>query len=106
MANFDFLRDFVEEVLKQNGFVNLSEETKKEFMPRFVAQAEVRLGAALLPLLSEPAAREMAKMIDSQENNPEKWREFWQKNVKDFSGVAEKTLKDFAAEVQATVKTI
>lgn len=106
MANFDFLRDYIEEVLRQNGFGNLSEETKKEFMPRFVAQAELRLGAALLPLLSESAAKEMAKMIEAQENSPEKWSQFWQKNVEDFNGVVEKTLKDFAEEMKQATSNI
>lgn len=103
---FDFLRDYVEEILHQGGFNNLNEETKKEFLPRFVAQAELRLGAALLPLLSEAAAKEMAGMIEKQAVNPDQWLSFWQKNIKDFNNVVEKTLRDFAVEVQAAVNSL
>jgi len=106
MANFDFLREYVEEVLRQNGFGNLSEETKKDFLPRFVAQAELRLGSALLPLLSEPAAKEMANMVEKRENNQEKWSQFWKKNVNDFDKVVEKTLKDYAEEIKQMTSSI
>lgn len=105
-ANFDFLQNYVEETLRQSGFGNLSEEMKKEFMPRFVAQAELRLGAALLPLLSESSAKEMSKMIDARENNPEEWLKFWQRNIKDFDNVAQKVLKDFAEEIKQMANDI
>lgn len=105
-VNFDFLHDYVEEILRQSGFSNLSEETKKEFMPRFVAQAELRLGAALLPLLSEPATKEMAGMIDKQSANSDQWLGFWQKNIKDFDKVVENTLKNFAEEMKQMASDI
>jgi len=96
----------VEEALRQSGFGNLSEETKKEFMPRFVAQAELRLGAALLPLLSESSAKEMSDMIDKQTANPDQWLVFWQKNVKDFDNVVRKILKDYADEMKKMANDI
>lgn len=96
---FDFLHEYIEEALRQAGYGNLDEKTKQEFFPRFVAQAEVRLGSAIMPLINEDAAKELESKIKNNAD-PEEWLKFWQKNVPNFQDVVAKTLKDFVEEIK------
>ena len=50
--DFSFLEEYVLQIIKQYGYDSLSEDSKKELFPQFMAQAETRLGAKLLPLLA------------------------------------------------------
>jgi hypothetical protein len=49
MAQFDFLTEYVLELLKQNGLGNLSDEQKNAYVPQVLAPVEQRLGLELLP---------------------------------------------------------
>jgi predicted methyltransferase len=92
------LEELVVSVLNENGFGKLDEDAKKTYLPQFIAQAEQRLGAAMLPLLGEQSANEFVKLT-KKETSSDEWYGFWKKNVPNFDLVVKKTLKDFASEV-------
>lgn len=47
-------------MLNKYGFNKMSEVEQKEFFPQFMAEAERRIGVALLPHLSEEDAKKLA----------------------------------------------
>lgn len=97
---FDFLHDYIMQTLSACGYENLSENLKSEYVPQFIAHAETRIGAALLPSLTEAGAKEMAGLLKSEKVTPEDWANFWQKNVPNYPEIVKKTLADFAEEMK------
>ncbi len=96
---FSFLESFLKDLLDQHGFSKLSEEDQESYLPQFVAEAEKRLGVALLPYLkTETAAAEFEALLQ-KDASAEEWSAFWQRQVPDFQQVATDALADFAKEV-------
>ena len=97
---FNFLYDYITNILSTCGYDNLSEDSKKEYLPQFVAHAESRIGAALLPKLNESAAKKMVKMIEEEKSTPEEWQDFWKESVPDYEDILKSTLNEFAEELK------
>ena len=97
---FDFLHDYIMQALSACGYDNLSEDLKKEYVPQFVAHAETRIGAALLPHLTESGAKEMADMLKNEKTTPEDWAKFWLRNIPGYQNIVQQTLADFAVELK------
>lgn len=93
------LEELVLNILNENGFDKLDEEAKKTYFPQFMAQAEQRMGAALLPLLNEESANLFVELTKKQVK-PEEWLKFWHDNVENFDDVVKKTLGEYALEVK------
>lgn len=102
---FDFLESFIHKVLDEAGFENLSEETRSQFVPMFVAEAERRLGMTLLPLLSENQAKQLVELAD-QNGSAEELAAFWQTSIPDFEQLVQQTLSAFAQEFKKTLAGI
>lgn len=102
---FDFLESFIHGVLDEAGFESLSEETRSQFVPMFVAEAERRLGMALLPLLSESQAKQLVELAD-ENGSAEELAAFWQTSVPDFQQIVQQTLSVFAQEFKKTLAGI
>ncbi|MBI5728875.1 MAG: hypothetical protein HY983_01335 [Candidatus Magasanikbacteria bacterium] len=102
--SFSFLEKFVLEALQSHGFDKLSPADQVSFFPQFMAEAEERLGIALLPrLTSESAAKELDVLLQ-KESAPEEWSIFWKKHVPDFTAVVKDTLQKFASELSVAFK--
>lgn len=102
--SFSFLEKFVLEALNNHGFDKLSPADQASFLPQFMAEAEERLGVALLPkLTSESAAKELNALL-RREAAPEEWLAFWKKHVPDFTVIVKDTLKSFASELSVAFK--
>lgn len=102
MAQQNPMEELIVSILNANGFDELDEDAKKMYLPQFVAQAEQRIGAALLPLLNKESAEQFAQLT-KQETTPEQWLAFWEKNVSNFSEVVKNTMDEFAAEVKESL---
>lgn len=102
---FDFFHDFISQLLAQNGY-NLNDNLQKEFAPQFIAHAEVRIGAALLPLLKPEAADKMQKLLDNKNTVAQDWADFWKENVPNYEEVVKKALQDFAVEVNRALVNV
>ena len=103
---FDFLRVFIEQLLDENGFEEVSEETRAQYVPLFIAEGEKRLGFALTPMLSDAALTELAALAEKGEATPEALQNFWRKNVPNFEREVQKVLTAFGQEVKNTLATI
>jgi hypothetical protein len=103
---FDFLNDFIEDMFAGVGMSNLSEETKNQFIPQFTAEAQRRIGLAVLPALSEQAAEQLALLIKSDDITPDGLRAFWETEVPEFQGVVEGTLREFATEFKENIAAL
>ncbi len=101
-SQFDFLESFIHKVLDDAGFENMTEATRAQFVPMFVAEAERRLGMALLPLLSDAQAKELAELANKNTSS-ENLANFWQHNVPNFEQVVGQTLNQFAQEFKKTL---
>ncbi len=100
MAQENPLETLILEVLNANGFDKLDADAKKTYLPQFLAHAEQRIGAALLPLLNEESANEFV-VLTKKQAKPEEWLNFWHKNVANFDEVVKQTLTDFVVEVKS-----
>ena len=87
------------DVLKEKGFSNLSEANQREFLPQFVAEAQVRIGLAVMPLLDKSATDEMSKMMREQHTAAEWWN-FWSANVPNFKDVLRDAIVGFVADMR------
>jgi len=96
----NFIHEYVVKALNENGFDKLAPEAQKEYLPQFVAQAEQRIGAVLLPMLNEEAANAFAELSQKNNATADDWWEFWNANVPDFAGVVKKTLDEFTQEIK------
>ncbi|MBT3539430.1 hypothetical protein HOF40_01605 [Candidatus Parcubacteria bacterium] len=105
-VKFDFLRSFIEKTLEGAGLESLTEETKDQYLPQFVAEAERRVGLALIPELDPSAAGELKKVFELPEPDPEAIRNFWKTHVSNFDEIVKKTLEDFAVELKQTLSQI
>ncbi|MBU0545952.1 hypothetical protein KKA13_01725 [Patescibacteria group bacterium] len=100
MPEQNFLEEYVLKILQENGFENLSDENRKLMLPQFVAQAEKRIGAALLPLLDEEKAKKFTELAQDEKTTPEIWWNFWNENIPNFTEVVKKELDSYAEEVK------
>lgn len=99
MSQQNPLEELILSILNENGFDKLDDEAKKTYLPQFMAQAEQRIGAALLPLLNEESANRFVELTKKQAK-PADWLTFWHDNIPNFDEVVKKTLTDFALEVK------
>ncbi|MFA7245525.1 MAG: DUF5663 domain-containing protein [Candidatus Magasanikbacteria bacterium] len=106
IAQFDFLKVFIEKTLDEAGFENLSEETRAAYVPQFIAEAERRLGLALIPKLDESAVKELESLLKRENFSPEDLQQFWLNNVTNFQATVEQTLLDFKGELKDIVSTL
>lgn len=95
---FDFLDGFVEQILRESGFESMTEETRAMFVPQFVAEAEQRLGSALIPMLSADANKKLDELLSSSLDQ-ESVRNFWISNIENFDDVVAKILEEFRVDV-------
>jgi len=100
----NLLQVFIEEVLKQNGFGDLSEAARQELLPQYVVEAERRLGLALMPYLDEVAAKELTELAAQADTSPQKLWNFWQSHVPNFDQVIKTELNKFAEEMKLALK--
>ncbi len=105
-VKFDFLRSFIEGAIEDAGIESLSEETKDQYVPQFVAEAERRIGLALIPKLEESSADELKGLFEVENPDQETVQNFWKTHVPDFDQVVKKTLEDFAVELKQTLSQI
>lgn len=105
-STFDFTHAFIHQLLDGAGFENLSEEMRAQYVPQFAAEAERRLGIAMLPLLNEQQAKDFAAMVQNEATTPQQIEEFWKGAVPNFEAVVKQTLEDFANEIRDAVATL
>lgn len=99
-TQFDFLEQFIETTLDEAGFNTLTEETRAQYVPQFVAEAERRIGLALIPKLTETSAKELDELLKNDEMTAEEMRKFWVKSIPNFETTVQETLKNFAVELK------
>jgi len=105
-TQFDFLYTKVQQILDANGFEDLSEELRDQYLPQLVGEAERRLGAAVLPKLDEAGATKLVELIKDENTTAEMMQEFFDTHVEGYKELVEKTLQDFAEEVKEIVSTL
>ena len=97
---FDFLTAYVEKILADVGFIGISNENKKIFLPQFAAQVQARIGASVMPLLDEEAGEELVQMMEKEVVSENEWLSFWQRYVPNFQEVVDGVLQKFAEEMK------
>lgn len=103
--SFDFLSTFIEQLFDSEGFASLDEITRQQYIPQFVAEAERRLGLALMPLINDASVEELAKLVEGSPTGAE-LNDFWKRSVPEFDDVVKVTLNNFAKEMKDTLGTI
>ncbi len=102
-TQFDFLQAFIEKTLDEAGMESLTEETRGQYVPQFMAEAERRIGIALTPLLNEQAADELAELLRSGNATPEAMQKFWTTHVPNVQTEIQRVLQEFGQELKETL---
>lgn len=95
-----FLDQYLMQVLNQHGFAKLKPDDQKAFFPQFLAEADKRLGIAMMPHITEKMAEEISNLMQ-KETTPDQWYEFWSANVQNFDALVKKTMESYASEITA-----
>lgn len=99
MEHFHFLRQYIEKLIDDSGaFDSLTEETRAEYIPQFMAEAERRIGLSILPHLDEAHAAQFAALVKDEATTDEQLQAFWKSAVPNLDEVVSKTLQAFADE--------
>lgn len=98
-SQFDFLEVYIEKILNENGFLEMDQGLRNEYVPQFVAHAHRWLGEALMPLLSEEDVVELSTLMKGNNMNAETIRAFWLSHVPDFDTKVEQVLKEYGKTV-------
>jgi hypothetical protein len=100
---FSFLETAIHRMMDEAGFTEMSEETRNQFLPQFVAEAERRIGLAYTAVLDEAGAEAFADLFSGAEVNPEAVQAFLATHVPQYQELANETLNAFAIEFKAAV---
>lgn len=103
IAQYDGIRQFVETLMDENGFAGLSEETRGQYLPQFMAEAERRIGLAVLPFLDAAGAEEFKNLVENEKATSEQLFSFWQGKVPNLDTVVKTALQQFATEFRQSV---
>lgn len=104
MPQFDFLTEYVLELLKANGFANLTDQQRNVYVPALLAQVQERLGAEFLPKLSVENQNKFAALVEAESVNTDEWKKFWYEAVPNFEEQLKVVLAGFAEEVKQILK--
>ncbi len=96
---FDFLEVYIEKILNENGFLEMSQDLRDAYIPQFVAHAHRWLGEAFMPLLSPEQTQELVDLVGGNRMNAENIRAFWMTHVPDFDTKVEQVLKEYGKTV-------
>jgi hypothetical protein len=105
-TQFDFLKMYIEKILDDAGFDKMTEETRAQYVPQFMAEAQRRVGLALMPHLDSDATDDLEKILKNDQLSSGVMQEFWKKHVPDFEVILQKTLADFSVELKQTLAEI
>ncbi len=94
----DFVEQFVRDMLQKSGFGEITEQTEREYIPQLVAEAERRIGLALLPHLDEAGAEEFARIAQSEEPSGQEMFAFMQQHVPNMQQFIQQALEDFSKD--------
>lgn len=85
-------------ILEESGLGTLSEANQRVYVPQLAAEAEYRLGLALLPKLDKEQAKKFSAMVSAEESSPAAWQAFWKQAVPQFDALTQSVLKKFAED--------
>lgn len=95
---YDFLSEYLLELLSAIGLGDLNEEQKQMYMPKLRAELEYRFGEHFLPQLDESRAEEFTALLKNQSATPENWQAFWKASIPNFDEQVKEVLAAFADE--------
>ncbi|OGH64414.1 MAG: hypothetical protein A2821_02750 [Candidatus Magasanikbacteria bacterium RIFCSPHIGHO2_01_FULL_41_23] len=95
---FDFMIEYIQELLKKLDLGDMTKEELDDYVPQLVVQAEARLGAAMVPLISEKFGNRFADLLEKDSTSREEWLKFWHEAVPNFDDQVKKVLQDFSQE--------
>ena len=97
---FGFLEEFVLEVLKKNGFEDLTDEQTLAYVPQFTSLLQDRLGTVLVEQLNETQLETFAELVHTDGVTPEQWYTFWKESVPTFEEDVVRVSKEFIKDVE------
>jgi len=103
---FDFLRVYIERMLADNGLDKLSPTTRAQYVPQFRAEAELRLGEAIMPFLQQKNLDDLDKLLMNKKTTPDDVQKFWQDTVPNFDQIVARTLENYTKDVQEILAKI
>ncbi len=102
-TQFDFLETAIHSMMDEAGFAEMSEETRKQFLPQFVAEAERRIGLAYTAVLDDAGAYAFADLFVGEDVDQAAVQAFLSTHVPNYQALANETLNTFAAEFKTAV---
>lgn len=105
MPQFDFLRQFIEQMLDELGLGDLNEKEKNQYLPQLTRQLQERIGIVLLPKLSDSDLERFSRLTDKTASRDE-WQLFWTTALPNFAEEMKAILTDFTTEVKAITSSV
>ena len=102
----DFMQLFVEQLLDQLGFAELSDESRQPYMVQFIAELERRIGLALEAELNETDITALNDLLASGEVSADQMTAFWQSRVPEYDSIVNDAMASFARDMQQTAASL
>lgn len=102
---FDFLTEYVIELLKVNGFGDLDQQQMNVYVPALLERVQERIGAEMLPQLSEADQNKFAEMVQDTASDAAAWKAFWYRAVPNFEDQLRAILAVFTEDMKQILQS-
>lgn len=89
-------------IIEELGLENLPQEKQEEILVKMTEVLLKKIYLETFEKLGETDREELAKMLDTEEGNPEKIEEYLRGKIEDYDGFVKKIVEDFTEEMKKT----
>ena len=89
-------------IIEELGLQNLPKEKQEEILVKMTEVLLKKIYLETFEKLGEADREELAKMLDSEEAEPEKVEEYLRTKIEDYDGFVKKIVEDFTEEMKKT----
>jgi hypothetical protein len=89
-------------IIEELGLQNLPKEKQEEVLVKMTEVLLKKIYLETFEKLGEADREELAKMLDTEEENPEKVEEYLRTKIEDYDGFVKKIVEEFTEEMKKT----
>ena len=89
-------------IIEEMGLQNLPKEKQEEILVKMTEVLLKKIYLETFENLAEPDRQELAKMLDTEEAEPEKVEAYLRTKIEDYDGFVKKIVEDFTADMKKT----
>jgi phage-related tail protein len=89
-------------IIEKLGLQNLPKEKQEEILVKMTEVLLKKIYLETFEKLADPDREELAKMLDTEEAEPEKVEAYLRTKIEDYDGFVKKIVEDFTEEMKKT----